>query len=281
MYEWQAALVNLLEAFLRFLPKLVASLVIFVVALYAAGLLARMVAAALRRRQIDPELTLLLERMTRWGIIGLGVLMVLQQVGFNITAFLAGLGVLGVAVGFALQDISRNLVAGILLLLLQPFDIGDAIEVQGYAGIVEDVDLRATSIRTWDGRLVLIPNADVFTSALVNYTKAAKRRIEVQVGVAYGSDLEKVQQVALEAIRQVQGMVEDPEPFVVFHTFGESSVDLTVYFWVDTQAVHPLTAKSQGVKVIHDAFEAAGIDIPFPIRTVFLQQAESASDEGQ
>ncbi len=281
MYEWQAALVNLLEAFLRFLPKLVASLVIFVVALYAAGLLARMVAAALRRRQIDPELTLLLERMTRWGIIGLGVLMALQQVGFNITAFLAGLGVLGVAVGFALQDISRNLVAGILLLLLQPFDIGDAIEVQGYAGIVEDVDLRATSIRTWDGRLVLIPNADVFTSALVNYTKAAKRRIEVQVGVAYGSDLEKVQQVALEAIRQVQGMVEDPEPFVVFHTFGESSVDLTVYFWVDTQAVHPLTAKSQGVKVIHDAFEAAGIDIPFPIRTVFLQQAESASDEGQ
>ena len=281
MYEWQAALVNLLEAFLRFLPKLVASLVIFVVALYAAGLLARMVAAALRRRQIDPELTLLLERMTRWGIIGLGVLMALQQVGFNITAFLAGLGVLGVAVGFALQDISRNLVAGILLLLLQPFDIGDAIEVQGYAGIVEDVDLRATSIRTWDGRLVLIPNADVFTSALVNYTKAAKRRIEVQVGVAYGSDLEKVQQVALEAIRQVQGMVEDPEPFVVFHTFGESSVDLTVYFWVDTQAVHPLTAKSQGVKVIHDAFEAAGIDIPFPIRTVFLQQAESTSDEGQ
>ncbi len=281
MYEWQAALVNLLEAFLRFLPKLVASLVIFVVALYAAGLLARMVAAALRRRQIDPELTLLLERMTRWGIIGLGVLMALQQVGFNITAFLAGLGVLGVAVGFALQDISRNLVAGILLLLLQPFDIGDAIEVQGYAGIVKDVDLRATSIRTWDGRLVLIPNADVFTSALVNYTKAAKRRIEVQVGVAYGSDLEKVQQVALEAIRQVQGMVEDPEPFVVFHTFGESSVDLTVYFWVDTQAVHPLTAKSQGVKVIHDAFEAAGIDIPFPIRTVFLQQVEGASDEGQ
>lgn len=267
---WQETLTRLVANVLAFLPKLVASLVIVVVSLYVAGFLARGVGMVLRRRQVDPELTLLLERITRWSLIALGLLMGLQQVGFQITAFLAGLGILGFTVGFALQDISRNLIAGILLLLMQPFDIGDAIEVQGYAGIVENVDLRATSIRTWDGRLVLIPNAEVFTGILVNFTKTPRRRVEVQVGVAYDSDLTKVEQVALDAVRQLEGVVEDPEPFVVFHTFGESSVDLTVYFWIDTQAMSPLKAKSLGVQAIHQAFAQAGIEIPFPIRTVYL-----------
>ncbi len=272
--EWQAALIQWMDRVLAFLPTLLASLAIFVISLYAAGFLARMVGAVLRRREVDPELTLLLERVTRWSTIGLGLLMALQQVGFQVTAFLAGLGVLGFTVGFALQDISKNLVAGVLLLLMQPFDIGDAVEVQGYAGTVEDVDLRATSIRTWDGRLVLIPNADVFTSVLVNLSKTPRRRVEVQVGVTYDSDLDKVEAVALEAVRSLEGVLEDPEPFVIFHTFGDSSINLTVYFWVDTQVISPFVAKSLGVRAIHRAFAEAGIEIPFPIRTVYLHREE-------
>ncbi len=272
--EWQAALIQWMDRVLAFLPTLLASLAIFVISLYAAGFLARMVGAVLRRREVDPELTLLLERVTRWSTIGLGLLMALQQVGFQVTAFLAGLGVLGFTVGFALQDISKNLVAGVLLLLMQPFDIGDAVEVQGYAGTVEDVDLRATSIRTWDGRLVLIPNADVFTSVLVNLSKTPRRRVEVQVGVTYDSDLDRVEAVALEAVRSLEGVLEDPEPFVIFHTFGDSSINLTVYFWVDTQVISPFVAKSLGVRAIHRAFAEAGIEIPFPIRTVYLHREE-------
>ncbi len=276
--EWQATLLDLTDRVLAFIPTLLASVAIFVVSLYAAGVLARVLGAVLRRRQVDPELTLLLERITRWSLIGLGVLMALQQVGFQITAFLAGLGVLGFTVGFALQDISKNLVAGVLLLLMQPFDIGDAVEVQGYAGTVEDVDLRATSIRTWDGRLVLIPNADVFTSVLVNLSKTPRRRVEVQVGVAYDSDLDQVEQVALEAVQALEGVLEDPAPFVIFHTFGDSSVNLTVYFWVDTSVISPFVAKSLGVRAIHKAFAQEGIEIPFPIRTVYL--AGDSQEEG-
>ncbi len=272
--EWQTALIQWMDRVLAFLPTLLASLAIFVISLYAAGFLARMVGAVLRRREVDPELTLLLERVTQWSTIGLGLLMALQQVGFQVTAFLAGLGVLGFTVGFALQDISKNLVAGVLLLLMQPFDIGDAVEVQGYAGTVEDVDLRATSIRTWDGRLVLIPNADVFTSVLVNLSKTPRRRVEVQVGVTYDSDLDRVEAVALEAVRSLEGVLEDPEPFVIFHTFGDSSINLTVYFWVDTQVISPFVAKSLGVRAIHRAFAEAGIEIPFPIRTVYLHREE-------
>jgi len=270
--SWQATWARLVERFLAFIPKMVVSVVIFFIGLYVAGWLARLLAAVLRRRKVDPELALLAQRVTRWSLIGLAALVALQQIGFDVTAFLTGLGILGFTVGFALQDISRNLVAGLLLLLMQPFDIGDAVEVQGYAGVVEDVDLRATALRTWDGRLVLIPNADVFTTVLVNFTKTPKRRVEVQVGVAYDSDLDKVEQVALDAVRGLPGVVDDPAPFVIFHTFGESSIDLTVYFWVDTQKASPFAAKSDAVRAIHKAFAEAGIDIPFPIRTVFLQK---------
>lgn len=269
---WQETWAQLVERFVAFVPKMFVSVVIFVIGLYVAGWLARLLAALLRRRNVDPELALLAQRITRWSLIGFAALIALQQIGFDVTAFLTGLGILGFTVGFALQDISRNLVAGILLLLMQPFDIGDAVEIQGYAGVVEDVDLRATSLRTFDGRLVLIPNADVFTTVLVNHTKTPKRRVEVEVGVAYDSDLDRVEQVALEAVRGLPGVVDDPAPFVLFHTFGDSSIGLTVYFWVDTQQVLPFTAKSDAVRAIHKAFAEAGIEIPFPIRTVFLQK---------
>ncbi len=273
--SWEITWAELVARTLAFFPKVVASLVIFVVGLYAAGILARILGSILKRREVDPELALLFQRVTRWSIITLATLMALQQVGFEVTAFLTGLGILGFTVGFALQDISRNLVAGILLLLMQPFDIGDAIEVQGYAGTVEDVSLRETAIRTWDGRLVLIPNAEVFTSAMVNFTKTPKRRIEIQVGVAYDSDLDQVESVALEAVRRLPGVVDDPKPFVIFQAFGESSIDLTVYFWVNTAEMSPFIAKSLGVRAIHKAFAEAGIDIPFPIRTVYLQSSEA------
>ncbi len=263
-----------LDKVLSFLPDLFAALVILVVGVYLAALVANALQRWLKGREVDPEVALLLARLARWGLIALAVTMALQQVGFQISAFLAGLGVIGFTLGFALQDVSKNLVAGVLLLLMQPFDMGDLIEVQGYTGIVEDVDLRATELRTLDGRLVLIPNADVFTSAIVNFSRTPRRRVEVEVGVAYDSDLEKVRQVALDAVRGLPHVLDEPAPFVWFHTFGDSSVNLTVYFWVEAHKIAPPEAQSHAVQAIYDAFNAAGIDIPFPIRTVYLQQRE-------
>ncbi len=256
---------------IEFLPKLAASLVIFVVSIYIAGLLAKLLNDVLRRREVDAEVTLLLVRLTRWGLIVVGALVALQQIGFRVTAFLAGLGILGFTVGFALQDVSRNLIAGVLLLLQQPFDIGDIIEVQGYLGQVEDVTLRSTELRTLDGRLVLIPNADVFTSSLVNYTRTPRRRIELDVGVAYDSDLDKVRELALAAVKDLPGALDDPEPLVWFHTFNESSIDFTLYFWIDTHKTDIFEAKSLALEAVKKAFEREGIEIPYPIRTVYLQ----------
>lgn len=255
-----------------FLPRLVSALVIFAAGWYLGIWLGKLVDRLLQRQKVDQEIILLLRRATQWGVFLLLTIVALQQVGFNMTAFLAGLGALGIALGFAVQDVTQNLMAGVLLLLQQPFDLGDTIQVGEYIGTVLDINLRATEIRTWDGRRVYLPNAQVYTSPIVNYTRSEARRIEITLGVAYDTDLARAQEVALEAVRALPGVKEEPAPSVVFHTFGESSIDFTVYYWIDPQRTDYFAAQTAGIHALHHAFQEAGIDIPFPIRTVYLQK---------
>ena len=258
--------------FVRFVPNLVFSLVLFVASLALAGVFSRTVRATMKRRKADPELTLLAGQVARWGVVILGCIVALQQVNFDVTAFMAGLGILGFTIGFAIQDVSKNFIAGILLLLQQPFDIGDAIEVGDFSGTVVTIDLRATELRTFDGVDVLIPNADVFTSPIVNYSRTNRRRIDLAAGVAYDSDLDLVHKTASEAIAAITGVLQDPAPNVVFENLGPSTVDLRVYYWVDTEQTGTLAAKDAGVRAIKTTFAGAGIDIPYPTQTVYVRQ---------
>ena len=181
---------ELFVKFLTFLPKAIVAMVVLFISLYLAGVVSKIVRAALEKRETDHEVMLLITKISRWSVISLGIFVALQQMGFDLSAFLVSLGVVGFTIGFALQDISKNFVAGMLLLLQQPFDIGNTIEVAGFSGTVLDVDLRATQIRTFDGKTVLIPNSDVYTSAITNFSRETSRRLEVSVGVAYDTDLE-------------------------------------------------------------------------------------------
>jgi small-conductance mechanosensitive channel len=254
--------------FMAFLPKLIVSLVIFILGIVIAGLVSRAVRITLQRRGTDPEITILMRMLSRWAIIILAAVVALEQVDFDLTAFLAGIGIIGFTVGFAIQDVSKNFIAGLLLLLQQPFDIGDSIEVGSYSGKVMAVDLRATEMRTFDGRHVLIPNADVYTQAIVNFSRADRRRINFDVGVAYDSDLEVVKQTALEAIQGLDGLLHDPAPKVYYHSLSPSTIDFTIYYWVDISKSDPLVGQDQGVAAIKAAFEKAGIEMPYPIQTV-------------
>lgn len=261
-----------LTDFVRFLPRLIFSLTIFVAALAGAGMMGGLVQREMERRRVDPELALLSGQVTRWGTVTLGFIIALQQVYFDVAAFLTGLGILGFTIGFAIQDVSKNFVAGMLLLLQQPFEIGDAIEVGDFSGTVITVTLRATELRTFDGKYVLIPNADVFTSPIVNFSRDPLRRLDLVVGVAYDSDPDLVRQTATEAIAAIPGVLQDPAPAVVFDNLGPSTLDLTLYYWVDTRQTGFLTAKDAGVRAIKTTFEQAGIDMPYPTQTVLLQQ---------
>ncbi|NUQ37894.1 MAG: mechanosensitive ion channel [Caldilineales bacterium] len=260
----------LIQRIILFLPKLAAAIVIFLFTLWIAAFVARMIEGAAKRRQVDSETLLLLTRLGRWGTILFGVLWALETVDGNITGFLAGLGLVGFTIGFALQDIAKNFVAGIMLLVQQPFNVGDVIAVAGFEGTIEHIYVRATAIRTIDGLYVLIPNADVYINPITNYTKASRRRLRLQVGVAYGSDLEQVTRVALDAIRQAPGVlaIEPWQPQVVFQGFGGSSIDLTLFYWIDVAEISFLAAQDQGVKRIDAAFAQAGIEIPYPVVTI-------------
>jgi small conductance mechanosensitive channel len=252
------------------LPNVFTALLIFVLSLYLARLLSNLLKRVLKRREADREITLLLATIARWSIIVAGIITALQRF-FDVTAFLAGLGILGFTIGFALQNIMQNFVSGVILLIEQPFDVGDAVELNGYGGTVLTISLRTTEMRTFDGLIVMIPNADVLSNTITNYTRADRRRIELPVGVSYGSDPAIARQIVLDAIQNVPGYLSDPESMVVFHTFGGSSVDMTAYFWIDTSKTNPFAAKDTALELIKAALENKGIEIPFPITTVYMQ----------
>ena len=263
---------TLLANFLAFLPGLVVSLVVFVLTLYLAGVVGRAARKGALVRKFDQETAMLLAQVTRWTVLVLGTIFALDQVGFNVAAFLAGLGIVGFTVGFALQDVSKNFVAGLLLLLQQPFQIGDAIEVKGYSGQVLAVSLRATEIRAFDGKIVLIPNADVFTNALVNYSRATRRRIEISHSVPYGTDLAQVRAVALEAVRALPGILAEPAPSLAFTAFGPTAIQLTLYYWCDTALTDLTSAQDAGIVALEQAYTRAGIEPSIPPQRLVLEQ---------
>lgn len=269
-----AAIQTWVQNFFEFIPSLIAALVIFILGLIAAAIAGRVVERGLKRRKADPEIVTLLTKIARWTVVILGTTIALQQVNFNLTAFLTGLGIVGFTIGFALQDVSKNFVAGILLLIQQPFEIGDAIEVSDFVGTVLEISLRATEIRTLDGRHVFIPNGDIFTSPITNFTRAASRRAEVIVGVDYASDLERVRQTAIEAISGVKGLLQDPPPEVVYQNFGGTTIDFTLYFWVDNRETNPPAAQNEAIAAIKVAFDQAGIEMPFPTQTIQFKRLE-------
>lgn len=259
------------QGFIDNLPSVVAGVLIFVIGIFLSRFLVRAVRRMLRRREHDPELTLLITRLVRWTVIVLAGILALEQAGQDVSALLAGLGILGFTVGFALQDISANLVSGILLLFEQPFDIGDSIEVAGYGGTVRAINLRATEMLTWEGLLVLIPNQEVFTNSITNYSRISQRRIGLSVGIGYGSDLKQVEETALKAVSSVPGVKEDPKPFFGVDSFGDSAINVTVYYWYSTLDEGQMDMVNAGAVALKTGLDAAGIDMPYPIRTVKLE----------
>ncbi len=258
-------------ALAAFLPKLGLAILIFIVSLYLSGLVSKLVRKAMERRQPAHGAGKLLEDLTRWGILVFGTITALQQFA-DVTAFLAGLGILGFTVGFALQDVMKNFAAGVLLLLQQPFRVGDSISVQGFDGAVLAIDLRSTELVTVDGRTVILPNADVLNHAIVNYTRSVRRRIDLPVSVAYGSDLNLVRETILAAVAGVPGVLPDPAPVAMFQLFSATAIDLILFFWVDTSQAGIPDARNAAIQGIKQALEAQGIEIPYPAQKMVFEE---------
>lgn len=264
---WQA----LVEKALLFIPKLIAALITFGVSVLLSVLAARWVRNFAQKRFDDEETLLLLSRLARWAVIVAGTVLALDQVNFDVTGFVAGLGIAGLTIGFALQDITRNFIAGILLLVRQPFDIGDAVEAAGYAGTVLEITTRDTVLKTWDGEMVILPNLDVYTKPLINYSDLPNRRRTIQIGLGYGEDVNRATQLFLAAIKSVEGVLADPAPEVLAQELGDSTLQLAARFWVNQETHGLFVVHSEVVRTLKEVAEQEQIDLPYPIQTVRLE----------
>lgn len=243
------------------LPNFLTALIIFLASLFLARIVSGILRRALSRRDPPLSVTNLLVQFIRWSIILAGTVTALERF-FDVTAFLAGLGIVGFTIGFALQDVMKNFAGGVILLIQKPFKVGDVIGVKDFDGTVLEINLRTTEMKALDGRLVSMPNADVLSNPIINYTRAERRRVDVSVGVAYDADIELVRALVLDTIQNVPGFVKEPAPVVGFSNFGDMAMELNANFWIDAQMTNTVAAKDSALSTIKKVFDKKGISIP-------------------
>ncbi|HUS84469.1 MAG TPA: mechanosensitive ion channel, partial [Anaerolineales bacterium] len=269
----------MLEAIVAFLPRLGLGLLVYLIARWISSWATRLLRRRLAKQKADEELIILLQMLTRWGIQALGIILALEQLApGRLSTLLAGLGIAGVTIGFALQDVAKNFIAGILLLLTRPFEIGDTIEVNGYTGKVLSINLRFTEMREVDGRFVVIPNTEVYISPIVNFTRAPRRRIKLPLGITFDTDLDLATRATLTAILKLNGVLDDPAPQLVFEAFSDSVIQSVLYYWIDTSQVDYMDAQTEGALAVSQAFKDAGIGMPYPTVEVTLIDNNSQSN---
>lgn len=260
-----------LQVFVKMLPNLV--LAIFVVTtFYLAAKLARKVCENLlgrisENRTVNNLIATIL--LATINILGLFAALSILQLDKTVTSLLAGAGVLGLALGFAFQEIASNFISGILIAFRKPYKTGDIVKVDDYMGQVSHINLRTTNITTFQGLEVIVPNKDMFTKPLTNYTSTPYRRIDIEIGVSYNDDLESVEEIVKEALDPIKLRLTEKPIEVFFKEFGNSSINFDVRFWVNySNHVNYLKSRHQAVIEIKKAFDNKGITIPFPIRTL-------------
>ena len=277
-FDVQAALGNAWDkvlgwvfAFVESLPNLIAAVVVLLVFYGLAKLARRLVKRVAERVGNQPQINRLIAQTAYIGVLAFGLVLALGVLDLNktVTSLLAGAGIIGLALGFAFQDIAENFIAGIILSIRDQFDDGDIIKISDYMGIVDRVELRATILRVPTGQTVLIPNADVYKSPITNYTKSGKHRVDLDVGVSYSDDLEKAKRVATEAVEAMETRDTSRDVELFFKEFGGSSINFTIRFWIDyRRQVEYHQARSEAIMRIKKAFDEHDITIPFPIRTL-------------
>ena len=271
--DFQSIMQGWIQAFVEFLPKIVAALVIFMATLVGASFLAKSIKKFSARKIDNPELLQLIFRVTRWTMFALGTIVALDQVNFDVTGFIAGLGIAGFTIGFALQDMSKNFISGLLLLYRQPFKIGDVVKVSTFTGTVDEINIRDTLIKTYDGELVIIPNTEVFENPIVNYTHTLLRRQLVTIGLGYEEDVEQAKAVFMTAIKSVDGVENDPPPSIYVDNLGESALIIKAYFWSNQKDHNLFEVQSQVITAIKIASEQNRINLPYPVQTIRLEKS--------
>lgn len=274
------SLQELVASGVKLIPAILTALIIIFLTRYAAQFIHKIVEEVGNRTIRSRSLQLLLIKTSQVGIWVIGVVLacVIAFPGLRLGDIIATLGLSSVAIGFAFQDIFKNFLAGILLLVQEPFQINDQVIIGDYEGTVEQVDIRTTRIRTYQGEQVLIPNANVFTSAVQVRTAFASRRTDLGVGVDYNTPLRQASQILQQTLSQVEGVLETPEIEIDLVSFGDSSIDFIVRYWTKPQQKMVRRVQTRVIVAIKEAFDQADINIPYPIRTLYFYDQDKYND---
>jgi small conductance mechanosensitive channel len=259
----------------EFIPHLGAAIAVLIV----VWLIYRVTAAGLQKMMqhagMQPAIVnLLVRNFYRLLLMSFGAVMAAGQLGINVGAAVAGLGVAGIAIGFAAQDTLANTIAGVAILWDQPFVVGDSVSVVDQYGQVTNITLRTTRIRTPRNTYVVIPNRRIVDEVLVNHSKHGRTRVDVPVGIAYKEDIRETRRVILEALSGWDRINDAPAPDVVVAGLGDSSVDLTIRVWIDDALLEP-AVHADVVERAKYALDAANIEIPFPHLQLFVDDVEN------
>jgi small-conductance mechanosensitive channel len=263
------------------IPNIVVALIVMVL-FYLIGKLGHgVIRRFVRRYRHPPNVAIVLGRVMEWTVALIGILVGLVIVfpDFSASELFQILGLGGVAIGFAFRDIFENFIAGILLLLREPFRIGDQIVFQQYEGTVESVETRATTIRTYDARRVVIPNAHLFTGVVTVNTAYPARRVEYDLGIGYGDDVETARALILQALDPIEDILQEPPPEVLVVDLAPSTVQLRVRWWIAPAVrAEAIESRNNVLKVVKETLNAHGIDLPFPTQQVLFHDQTEVTD---
>ncbi|QNK64099.1 mechanosensitive ion channel family protein [Pedobacter sp. PAMC26386] len=256
---------------IRLLPNILLSALVLVIGIYLSAGLKKMGVKLVRRFSNHVSLNNLFGSILYIFGIGITIFSVLSILNLDkaVTSILAGAGILGLALAFAFQDVAANFICGIFISLRRPIRVGDIVKVKDYMGKVEDINLRDSVLRTFQGQMVIIPNKDVLQNPIENFSLLGKRRIDLNIGVSYGEDLEQVREITLKALKDVPNLSKEDAITLFYTEFGGSSINFIVRIWINSvEQPAYMESCSEAIISIKKTYDQHKIVIPFPIQTL-------------
>ena len=266
---------------IRLLPNLLLAIIIFMIFWFIAKGFRNLVRNLTKRRKKDRNLALVLGRLAQGIIILLGLFISLSILipSFEPGDLVQLLGVSSVAIGFAFRDILQNFLAGILILLTEPFKIDDQIILKNYEGTVEQIQTRATTLKTYDGRRIVIPNGELFTNSVTVNTAFEKRRLQYDIGIGYGDDIEEAKQLILEVLNNAENVLQDPPPEALVVDLAGSTINIRARWWIEPpRRRDALDTIDTVLTAVNNKLVAHGIDLPFPTQQILFHDQTEETD---
>lgn len=265
-------LIGWFNAIIENIPNFILAVLVMVVSYFVAKYVSRLVIKLVSKHVQQRSIKSAISKVTAVLVVALGLFIALGvlNLGKALTSLLAGAGVVGLAIGLALQGTIANTFAGFILSFRKKIKIGDWIETTGFSGEVMDINLKDFTLKEADNNIVIIPNKTILDNPMKNYSLTTQMRVFLECGVGYESDLEKVEQLTKEVIAKTFNQIESSEDVEFYYTeFGDSSINYLCRFWIDAESIlEKLKAKTKAIIEIKKAYDAEGVNIPFPIRTL-------------